>query len=107
AGRETDPVLLDRLMSLPPGAELELVLAGLDPKRMSAVALIEASKACVRMATHHQAQFHAAVVEAMSVLGDRDLVVSQIAAALRLTRREAEEELDLAMSLNPVSTGDV
>jgi hypothetical protein len=95
-----------------PGPKLGVVLAGIDPDRLSGADRVEYLQANARMVAHHQARFYAAIdsihryetenpdnLEVFSNPEVADLAASEIQAALHLTARAATFHLYLAEDL--------
>ncbi len=99
------------LGTIPPGLMLMLVLSSVDRETLSGFDRVELVKARSRLIAHLQAELLAdveAVSEATDELGNRDqpdpdqvfeTTVSELRAALCLTRRSAEVQTDLAFQL--------
>ncbi len=108
---ESEGLPLD-LGTIPPGLMLMLVLSGVDRDRLSGFDRVELVKARSRLIAHLQAELLAdveSVSEATGELGNLDqpdpdqifeTTVSELRAALCLTRRSAELMVDLAFQLN-------
>ncbi len=104
-------VLPDGLEDLAPGPYLSAIVASLDRTRLNGHDAVRLMKVEARLCSHHDAGKLATMVEvAHSPPGDRDAPVErsveeleyaafEIGSALTLTRRAAERELDLALSL--------
>lgn len=99
-------VLTDELERLPPGPFLAAMLRTIDLQQCSGPDRVRVLAARQRMASHYQARVYediAAVAEHMEVLdgGDIELAVTgtaaEVRAALRLTRRCADNEVGLAL----------
>jgi hypothetical protein len=102
---EPIPTGLDRM---PPGPALAAFLASIDVDRVSGFDRVIVLRAEQRMASHHTAQMYAAMaavadhMEEADVVDDElvwDAAATEIRAALRLTRRGAEAELDTALAI--------
>lgn len=100
------PAGLDRME---PGPVLAGFLASIDVDRVSGHDRVIVLRAQQRMASHHQAEVYAAMASLQDHM-ERDLfrhdpdlaweaASTEIRAALRLTRRSAEQQLDLATSV--------
>jgi hypothetical protein len=104
--REPIPVCLDQMA---PGPALGGFLASIDVDRVSGYDRVIVLRAQQRMASYFQAQVYAAMASVADHMDhteftdDADLAweaaATEIRAALRLTRRAAESELDLAIGL--------
>jgi hypothetical protein len=100
-------VPLDELL---PGPELAARLAAIDLESLSGYDRVEYLRAAHRMLSHVQAQAYAAVAAIadhmeQEVYRDRlevawDATATEIRAALRLTRRSAEAELEMALDVH-------
>jgi hypothetical protein len=94
---------------MPTGPALGAILASIDVDALSGHDRVVVLRAQQRMASHFQAQVYAAMaavsdhMDQVEFAEDADLAweaaATEIRAALRLTRRAAESELDLAVSL--------
>jgi len=92
-----------------PGPALAGFLASIDIERVSGYDRVVVLRALQRQVSHHQAQVYAAMAslaDHMDEVGFRDdpelsweASATEIRAALRMTRRAAEAELDLALGL--------
>lgn len=104
-------VLPETLEEMHPGPFLAAVVSSVDPARLNGHDLVRLMKARTRLSSHHEAGKLEAVSEVAFVPpSDADSGVSrsseqveyaalEIAAALVLTRRSSESQLDLAVSL--------
>jgi hypothetical protein len=104
-------VLPGGLEDLAPGPYLSAIAASVDRTKLNGHDAVRLMKAEARLSSHHDAGKLATMVEvAYSSAGDRDGPVErdvekveyaafEIGSALTLTRRAAERELDLALSL--------
>ena len=101
---ESLSTLLD---SLDPGIELYELLATLDVSRVSDSDRVAVLRAHQRMASHHRASMYAAMEAVTDAYGDleadpefvTEAAAAEIRAALVLTRRAADAELELALEL--------
>ena len=100
---DTDP---SDLLLLPTGVMSAAVLADLDTSGLSGHDRVTVLQARVRSQSHAQALIYedlAAIHDACEEVADPELAwdaaASEIRAALRLTRRAADHELDVALSL--------
>jgi hypothetical protein len=94
---------------MPPGPALAGFLASIDVERVSGYDRIVVLRAIQRQASHTQAQLYTAIaavadhMESVEFPDDRELAweaaATEIRAALRLTRRAAETETDLAVTV--------
>ncbi len=93
---------------MPPGWPLAVHLDSVDPDSLSGTGLVAALRAHARLVAHHQAHLSRMVMAVSDRLGGLDGIdaddvaratVAELRAALHLTRRAAEAELDLAISL--------
>ena len=109
ASRPAEPGLSDELVGIEPGILLAAVLSSVDINSLSGHDRVIVMAAHQRMASHYQAQVYAAmasvadsVSEALGNDGETDFELmeeacsSEIRAALRLTRRAADNELSIA-----------
>ena len=96
------------LAGIAPGAGLGTVLAGIDRTRLSESDRVMVLQAWARQLAHAQAELYASMVsvaDAAAATARRDvelaqdLAASEIRAALTLTRRAADAQLDLAREL--------
>ncbi|MGH3692848.1 MAG: DUF222 domain-containing protein [Pseudonocardiaceae bacterium] len=98
------------LADITPGAPLSAALAGIDLTRLSGFDCVEVLKARYRQLNHDRAQVMAAMVEVglrgRAPAGDQtrmavpdEFSADEIRAALMLTRRAADAQLDLAYDL--------
>ncbi|MFV1960329.1 MAG: DUF222 domain-containing protein [Acidimicrobiia bacterium] len=99
------------LEDLPPGPYLSAITASVDRTKLNGYDAVRLMRVEARLSSHHDAGKLATMVEvAHSPAGDRDAPVVrdveeleyaafEIGSALTLTRRGAERELDLALSL--------
>ena len=104
-------LLPDTFDSIPPGPYLAAIVASIDRTRLNGHDLIQLMQAQARLAASYEAHKLATVGEvAYSPPGDSsspverstqeiEFVADEVAAALTLTRRSAERELDHALSL--------
>lgn len=96
------------LDGMAPGPVLGAILTSIDVTRVSGHDRVVVLRAHQRMASHYQAQVYAdmaAVTEAAEAMTDdpeiaADTAASEVRAALRLTRRASDAELELARDLN-------
>ncbi len=107
-GEPDVPGLAEALGQTDPGPELHALLAGLDLSGLTGYELVAALKAYSRMVGH----FQAGVMTAISEIAFRadpefghssrpvEFVAAEVASALKLTRRSAEAQVDLALSLH-------
>jgi hypothetical protein len=95
-------------LEMPPGWPLAVHLDSVDPNALSGTGLVAALRAHARLVAHHQAHLSRLVMAVSDRLGGLDGIdaddvaratVAELRAALHLTRRAAEAELDLAISL--------
>lgn len=101
---DTDDRVLDHI---PPGPALAAMLAAIDERDISAEDRVVVMRARQRLASHYAAGVYsdmAAISDAMHDLdGDyqaaHESAAAEIRVALRLTRRSAESELNLALDL--------
>lgn len=96
------------LDEMPPGPELAAVLAGIDVNRVAGPDRVMVLRSHQRLASHYQAHVYrdmAAVSDAIHDELDHDpelaheAATAEVGVALRLTRRAAELDLDLALDL--------
>jgi Domain of unknown function (DUF222) len=93
------------LDDMEPGVVLAGFLASVDVSELSGHDRVVVLRAQQRMASHYQAQLYAAMVSVVDVMDDDDPLwvvesaAAEIRVALRLTRRAADSELDLALGL--------
>ncbi|MCH7901225.1 MAG: DUF222 domain-containing protein [Acidobacteria bacterium] len=104
-------VLPDELETIPPGPYLAVILAGLDRTRLNGHDVVRMMQSHKRLAAHYEAASLADMVEvAHCPPGDADspaernsepeeFASDDIRAALCLTRRSAENELEFALEL--------
>jgi len=104
-------LLPDDLEQIPPGLYLAAVVSAVDPSRLNGHDAVRLMQAEARLASHHEAGKLAAMSEvAFSPPGDADSPVErgfeeieyaavEVAAALTLTRRSSEGQLNRAVSL--------
>jgi len=104
-------VLPDDLEVIPPGPYLAAVVSSVDRSRLNGHDVVRLMQAEARMSSHHEAGKYEAMSEvAFSSPGDADSPVErgfeemeyaavEVAAALTLTRRSSEGELNRAVSL--------
>ena len=95
-------------LEMTPGWPLAVHLDTVDPDALSGTGLVAALRAHARLVAHHQAHLSRMVMAVSDRLGGLDGIdadnvaratVAELRAALHLTRRAAEAELDLAISL--------
>ena len=99
--------LSELLDSLDPGIELYEILTTLDVSRVSESDRVTVLRAHQRMASHHQAHMYAAMEAVTDACGDleadpefvSEAAAAEVRAALTLTRRAADAELELALEL--------
>jgi hypothetical protein len=87
-----------------PGIELARVLAGLESSSLSSAERVTVITACRRMVSHYQAMSYREIWTLLSSEADQSedaafLIVSEIGAALHLTNRGAQIELERALGL--------
>ena len=104
-------LLPDDLEQIPPGPYLAAVVSTVDPSRLNGHDVVRLMQAEARLSSHHEAGKLAAMSEVgLSPPGDADSPVErglqeveyaavEVAAALPLTRRSSEVELNRAISL--------
>ncbi|MBT8194427.1 MAG: HNH endonuclease [Acidimicrobiia bacterium] len=103
-GSETIP---SGLAEMAPGPELAALLATIDVEELSGYDQVEVLKASQRMASHYAAHTYTAMAAISDTLHSMDddyqlaheQAAAEIRVALRLTRRAADTELDLALDL--------
>jgi len=105
---DTEPIP-SRLDAMPPGPALAGFLASIDVDRVSGHDRVTVLRAAQRQAAHAQAQVLAAMasvadhMETIEFAGDVELgweaAATEIRAALRLTRRAAEADLETAVGM--------
>jgi hypothetical protein len=105
---QTAPVP-DRMADMPPGAELAAALAGLDLPRLPNHQIVDVLQAQARQLAHDQARLLATMVEVSRTVPGTPgplrtderyaWAAGELAAALTLTTRSAERELDFAETL--------
>ena len=105
-GCEPIPADLD---AMAPGPELAAVLAGIDVHGVSGFDRIVVLKAHQRLISHYQAQLYAAMAAITDAVGNLEecsdpmwapeMAAAEIRAALGLTRRAADSELETALVL--------
>ncbi|MGF1667357.1 MAG: DUF222 domain-containing protein [Acidimicrobiia bacterium] len=95
-------------LEMPPGWPLAIHLDAVDQDALTGTGLVAALRAHARLVAHHQAHLSRLVMAVSDRLGGLDGIdpddvaratVAELRAALHLTRRAAEAELDLAISL--------
>ena len=93
------------LDEMKPSPELAAVLAGIDVDRLSGYDRIRVLRAEDRMASHYQARRYRTVASVVDVMEDDELrfaaegAAAELQAALRLTRRASEGEVEFALAL--------
>jgi hypothetical protein len=97
------------LDSMEPGPTLGAMLAGIDVASVSGYDQIVVLRAQQRMVSHHQAAMYRAVASIVDTVAESDReddvmvaaesAAAEIRAALRLTRRSADHEVLLALTL--------
>ena len=97
------------LDEIAPGPFLAILLASIDASRCAGDDRVRMVQAHNRMASHHQASMYGAitaVADHLEAVDDGDLelahdgTVAEVRATLRLTRRAADAEVDLALDLS-------
>lgn len=103
-----DELMIEELEAIEPGPFLAIMLATIDVATCSGYDRITVLRAHQRMASHYQAQVASSIASVSDHLevidqGDVELAhrgtVAEVRAALRLTRRAAEVEVDFALDL--------
>ncbi|MFP4555056.1 MAG: DUF222 domain-containing protein, partial [Actinomycetota bacterium] len=104
-------VLPDGLESIPPGPFLAAIVSSVDPNRLNGHDVVRLMQARARLSSHHEAHKYEAISEiAFSPPSDADAGVLrsseqvdyaavEVAAALSLTRRSSERQVDFAVAL--------
>lgn len=104
-------VLPDDLEDIAPGPFLAAIVSSVDPRRLNGHDAIRLMQARARLSSHHEAGKYRAMAEvAFAMPGDAgssvlrsseqvDYASVEVAAALTLTRRASEAQLDRALSL--------
>jgi hypothetical protein len=103
----TDP-LPEELAGMGPGADLGSALATVDRTRLTEPGRVTVMQAWARQLAHAQAELYVSIISVADAAAERaggdvelaqDLAASEIRAALTLTRRAADAQLDLARDL--------